>query len=74
LQLRITFNSQSVNVSTLKELKELSVTGRKKNHPLYKFRIPFLIIFFITGYVFVCNAKTLATDFPFSPGEKLVKN
>ena len=31
----------------------------------------FLIIFFITGYIFPCNAKTHATDFPFSPGEKL---
>jgi hypothetical protein len=31
----------------------------------------FLIIFFITGYVFPCNAKIHTTDFPFSPGEKL---
>ncbi len=31
----------------------------------------FLIIFFIAGNVFTSNAKTYATDFPFSPGEKL---
>ncbi len=31
----------------------------------------FLIITFITGYVFPCNAKNNKTEFPFSPGEKL---
>ncbi|MBW2590121.1 MAG: DUF3108 domain-containing protein [Deltaproteobacteria bacterium] len=31
----------------------------------------FLIIIFITGYIFPCNAKNYTTDFPFSPGEKL---
>ncbi len=31
----------------------------------------FLIIFFITGYVFPCSAKNHTTGFPFSPGEKL---
>lgn len=30
-----------------------------------------LVIFFITGYVFPCNAKNHTADFPFSPGEKL---
>jgi len=30
-----------------------------------------LIIFFPTDYAFPCNTKTHATDFPFSPGEKL---
>ena len=39
---KLTDNSLSVSESTLKELKELSVTGRKKNYPLYKFRIPCL--------------------------------
>jgi len=39
---KLTDNSLSVGESTLKELKELSVTGRKKNYPLYKFRIPCL--------------------------------
>jgi glycerophosphoryl diester phosphodiesterase len=39
---KLTDSSLSVGESTLKELKELSVTGRKKNHPLYKFRIPSL--------------------------------
>ena len=34
----------------------------------------FLIIFFITGYLLPCNAKTSATDFPFNPGEKLTFN
>jgi len=67
----ISLISQSADENTLKELKELSVTGRKKNHPLYKFRIPFLIIIFITGCILPCNAKTHTTDFPFSPGEKL---
>jgi len=71
LQLCISLISQSADENTLKELKELSVTGRKKNHPLYKFRIPFLIIIFITGCILPCNAKTHTTDFPFSPGEKL---
>ena len=71
LQLCISLISQSADENTLKELKKLSVTGRKKNHPLYKFRIPFLIIFFITGCILPCNAKTHTTDFPFSPGEKL---
>ncbi len=34
----------------------------------------FLTIFFITGHIFPCSAKTGATDFPFSPGEKLTFN
>ena len=39
---KLTDNSLSVGESTLKELKELNVTGREKNHPLNKFRIPCL--------------------------------
>lgn len=52
---KLTNNSLSVGESTLKELKELSVTGRKKNHPLYKFRIPCLEEVLIT----VLPGKTL---------------
>ena len=34
----------------------------------------FLTIFFITGHIFPCSAKTSATVFPFAPGEKLTFN
>lgn len=33
--------------------------------------LPLLVIILLTGYALPCNAKNHATDFPFSPGEKL---